>query len=108
MQKPIRHVSALVVALTCVAVRGQAPPGDRALAGPVPGFDISGYWTAAMHEDAEREPGRVADMTVSHQGQAACSRCRTRLPRAASPATAVSRLIQSVHQAPGRRDPHKA
>ena len=34
MQKPIRHVSALVVALLCVAVHGQAPPADRAAAGP--------------------------------------------------------------------------
>jgi hypothetical protein len=58
MQKPIRHVSALVVALMCVVVHGQAPPEDRALTGPVPGFDVSGYWTAAMHEDAmERGAG---------------------------------------------------
>jgi len=42
----------------CVAVHGQAPPGNPAGAGPVPGFDISGYWTAAMHEDAmERGAG---------------------------------------------------
>ena len=58
MQKPIRHLTALVAALLCVAVHGQAPPDGRALAGPVPGFDVSGYWTAAMHEDAmERGAG---------------------------------------------------
>ena len=58
MQKPSRLVSALVVALTCVAVHGQAPPASQALAGSVPGFDVSGYWTAAMHEDAlERGAG---------------------------------------------------
>src|SRR5437773_3799445 len=58
MQRPIRHVSVLVVALMCVAVHGQAPPGNPAGAGPVPGFDMSGYWTAAMHEDAlERGAG---------------------------------------------------
>jgi len=56
MQKPIRRVSALVVAVLCVSVHGQAPPAPAA--GPAPGFDISGYWTAAMHEDAlERGAG---------------------------------------------------
>ena len=58
MQRPIRRVSALVVAVLCVTVHGQAPPADRTAAGPAPGFDISGYWTAAMHEDAlERGAG---------------------------------------------------
>jgi cyclase len=58
MQRPIRRVSALVVAVLCVTVHGQAPPADRAAAGAAPGFDISGYWTAAMHEDAlERGAG---------------------------------------------------
>src|SRR4029077_10539139 len=58
MQRPIRRVSALVVAVLCVTVHGQAPPADRTAAGPAPGVDISGYWTAPLHEDAlERGAG---------------------------------------------------
>jgi hypothetical protein len=44
-------------ALMCVGINvgGQAPPPAGADA---PGFDVSGYWTAAMHEDAlERGAG---------------------------------------------------
>ena len=51
----LRHPAALcAVAMigAAIAVRGQAP------AAPAPGFDLSGYWTAAMHEDAlERGAG---------------------------------------------------
>ena len=58
MINPVRSITALGVLLTCVGVGGQAPPPDRAAAGPAPGFDMSGYWTAAMHEDAlERGAG---------------------------------------------------
>ena len=40
-----------------VRIGGQAPP-PAAGAAPSPGFDLSGYWTAAMHEDAlERGAG---------------------------------------------------
>ena len=41
-----------------VRLGGQAPP-PAAGAAPSPGFDLSGYWTAAMHEDA-MERGRWA------------------------------------------------
>lgn len=58
MMNPVRSITALGVLLMCVGVGGQAPPPDRAAVGPAPGFDISGYWTAAMHEDAlERGAG---------------------------------------------------
>jgi cyclase len=40
-----------------VRIGGQAPPPAAGTA-PSPGFDLSGYWTAAMHEDAlERGAG---------------------------------------------------
>ncbi|PWT81295.1 MAG: hypothetical protein C5B57_10790 [Blastocatellia bacterium] len=40
----------------CVSLLAQAPPAGREA--PPPGIDISGYWTAAMHEDAlERGAG---------------------------------------------------
>jgi glyoxylase-like metal-dependent hydrolase (beta-lactamase superfamily II) len=51
--------SVIGIVLACIAVGGQATPG----AGPpapiaAPAVDISGYWTAAMHEDAlERGAG---------------------------------------------------
>ena len=51
-------VLGLGVILTCVRAPAQAPPaaGDAT----APGFDISGYWTAAMHEDAmERGAGEI-------------------------------------------------
>src|SRR5437762_1993480 len=51
----LRHAAALcAVAMIGAAIgaSGQAP------APPAPGFDLSGYWTAAMHEDAlERGAG---------------------------------------------------
>ena len=54
--KPLHAVAVCGVLLASVGIRigGQAP----APAGPAPGFDMSGYWTAAMHEDAlERGAG---------------------------------------------------
>src|SRR6478672_1166058 len=54
--KPLHAVAVCGVLLASVGIRigGQVP----APAGPAPGFDISGYWTAAMHEDAlERGAG---------------------------------------------------
>jgi len=38
-----------IAVLTCITLGGQAP-GDQQ--GPPPMFDISGYWTPALHEDA--------------------------------------------------------
>ena len=56
MNKPIHVVSSVLVLLMYVSVLGQAPTGGRET--PAPAFDISGYWTAAMHEDAlERGAG---------------------------------------------------
>ena len=52
--KPLHAVAVCGVLLASVGIGigGQAP------AAPAPGFDISGYWTAAMHEDAlERGAG---------------------------------------------------
>jgi cyclase len=53
----LRHQAALcavVMISAAIGARGQAP----APAPPAPGFDLSGYWTAAMHEDAlERGAG---------------------------------------------------
>src|SRR5215470_3404917 len=59
MCKPVRSLAVLGVFGMCVSLLGQGPPADRAAgAGPAPGFDVSGYWTAAMHEDAlERGAG---------------------------------------------------
>jgi glyoxylase-like metal-dependent hydrolase (beta-lactamase superfamily II) len=56
MMKPVRAAACGIV-LTCVSISvgGQAPSPPAAAA---PGFDLSGYWTAAMHEDAlERGAG---------------------------------------------------
>ena len=55
MNKPIHVVLAVCVLLMCVSLLGQAPPTGRET--PSPGFDISGYWTAAMHEDALERGG---------------------------------------------------
>src|SRR6185436_15268816 len=53
----LRHAAALCAVATIGAVigaSGQAPAPPP----PAPGFDLSGYWTAAMHEDAlERGAG---------------------------------------------------
>ncbi len=54
--KSLHAIAACGVLLIAVGIRlgGQAPPP----AAPAPGFDMSGYWTAAMHEDAlERGAG---------------------------------------------------
>jgi cyclase len=54
--KPLHAVAVCGILLVAVGIRigGQAP-GPVAVA---PGFDMSGYWTAAMHEDAlERGAG---------------------------------------------------
>ena len=57
MKTRICPLVALVVALAIVRIGGQAP-APAAGAAPAPGFDLSGYWTAAMHEDAmERGAG---------------------------------------------------
>jgi glyoxylase-like metal-dependent hydrolase (beta-lactamase superfamily II) len=57
MTKPVHLLAALGVWLVYVGVNGQAPPAPASTA-PEPGFDLSGYWTAAMHEDAlERGAG---------------------------------------------------
>jgi cyclase len=56
MIKPVHAVACGVVLMgLSIGVGGQAPaPG----AGAAPGFDLSGYWTAVMHEDAlERGAG---------------------------------------------------
>jgi cyclase len=56
MTKPVHVLAALGVVLACASVGGQAPPAPTAAS--TPGFDLSGYWTAAMHEDAlERGAG---------------------------------------------------
>jgi glyoxylase-like metal-dependent hydrolase (beta-lactamase superfamily II) len=49
----------MAVVLACAVAGGQAPsPGRTPTPAATPGFDISGYWTAAMHEDAlERGAG---------------------------------------------------
>jgi len=58
MTKPVHALAVLGVALACAGVGGQAPPAPAAASAPGPGFDLSGYWTAAMHEDAlERGAG---------------------------------------------------
>src|SRR5262245_5073484 len=51
------HLASIVCGLLMyITVRGQAPPAGPQ--GPTPGFDMSGYWTAVMHEDAlERGAG---------------------------------------------------
>jgi cyclase len=56
MNKPTYVLSAAVL-LMCVSLpAAQAPPAGREA--PSPGFDIAGYWTAVMHEDAlERGAG---------------------------------------------------
>jgi cyclase len=56
MKQRTLGVIGLGVLLMCVRAPAQAPPaaGDAT----APGFDLSGYWTAAMHEDAmERGAG---------------------------------------------------
>src|SRR5262252_479965 len=56
MTKPVHVLAALGVVLAYASVGGQAPPAPTAASSP--GFDLSGYWTAAMHEDAlERGAG---------------------------------------------------
>jgi cyclase len=52
-----RIVASIVCSLPmCATLLGQVPAPNRDA--PPPGFDISGYWTAAMHEDAlERGAG---------------------------------------------------
>jgi hypothetical protein len=53
--KPLHAAAVCGILLASVGIRigGQAPPPAAA-----PGFDLSGYWTAAMHEDAlERGAG---------------------------------------------------
>ena len=56
MKRLIHVVTVACGLLAYVTVRGQAPP--TAAQGSAPGFDISGYWTAVMHEDAlERGAG---------------------------------------------------
>ena len=58
MTKPVHALAVLGVVLACAGVGGQAPPAPAAASAPAPGFDLSGYWTAAMHEDAlERGAG---------------------------------------------------
>jgi glyoxylase-like metal-dependent hydrolase (beta-lactamase superfamily II) len=59
MTKPVVHVlAALGMVVTCVSLDGQAPSAPAAAVAPSTGFDLSGYWTAAMHEDAlERGAG---------------------------------------------------
>ncbi|HXD73643.1 MAG TPA: MBL fold metallo-hydrolase [Vicinamibacterales bacterium] len=53
--RTIGVVVALGIAATCVDLRSQAPAPGAASA---PGFDLSGYWTAPLHEDAlERGAG---------------------------------------------------
>jgi cyclase len=55
MTKAIYALAAMAVAFASVEIGGQGPPPPTAAA---PGFDLSGYWTAAMHEDAlERGAG---------------------------------------------------
>lgn len=54
--KPLHAAAVCGILLASVGIRigGQAPPPAAA----APGFDMSGYWTAAMHEDAlERGAG---------------------------------------------------
>ena len=68
MREPLRRRPAAVnvilsftgALLSCVIVVGQAPGGGAPAAG---GFDLSGYWTAVLHEDAmERGAGpEIAD-----------------------------------------------
>jgi hypothetical protein len=56
MKRLIHVVLVACGLLAYVTVLGQAPP--TAAQGSAPGFDISGYWTAVMHEDAlERGAG---------------------------------------------------
>ena len=56
MTKSVHVLAALGVVLAYASVGGQAPPAPTAASSP--GFDLSGYWTAAMHEDAlERGAG---------------------------------------------------
>jgi glyoxylase-like metal-dependent hydrolase (beta-lactamase superfamily II) len=58
MTKPVHVLAVLGVVLAYVGVGGQAPPAPTPAAAPATGFDLSGYWTAAMHEDAlERGAG---------------------------------------------------
>ncbi len=61
MKKSVQLLASGCVLLACVSVLGQAPPAGRDA--PVPAFDISGYWTSVMHEDAmERGAGpEIAD-----------------------------------------------
>ena len=55
MTKPVQLLSVFGVVVACAGVGGQAPPAPTS---PSTGFDMSGYWTAAMHEDAlERGAG---------------------------------------------------
>mgnify|MGYP001127816667 CR=1 FL=1 len=57
MKTRIGTLVTLGLLLAIVRIGGQAPP-PAAVGAPSPGFDLSGYWTAAMHEDAlERGAG---------------------------------------------------
>jgi hypothetical protein len=61
MIKPLSAAGCGTVLLMCASLLGQTPP--VAPNAPSPAFDISGYWTAVMHEDAmERGAGpEIAD-----------------------------------------------
>jgi len=54
--RPARRLAVAVgVCVLCVTALAQAPPATDQSA---PGFDISGYWTSPLHEDAmERGAG---------------------------------------------------
>ena len=57
MKTRIGTLVTLGLVLAIVRIDGQAPPPGGG-GTPSPGFDLSGYWTAAMHEDAlERGAG---------------------------------------------------
>ena len=50
MNKTACVVSTVCVLFMSVGLIGQGPPAVQDASQP--GFDISGYWTAALHEDA--------------------------------------------------------
>ena len=50
-----RYVILLALLVTCAVLFGQ--PARPAPAADAPGFDMSGYWTPAMHEDALERGG---------------------------------------------------
>src|SRR5829696_1348722 len=58
MTRAFGFAAALAMALTGVAVRGQAPGGRSDTPAAATGFDMSGYWTSPLHEDGgERGAG---------------------------------------------------